>query len=380
VTEGTLGATMARTTARERVLVVGPLPPPWHGGSVATEYVLKSGVAEQWDVVHLDTADRRGLRNIGQLDAGNIIAALKHGLQFIVLLVMNRPAVVYVPIAQNTLGLLRDFLFIIPSLLTRRRVVLHVHGGGFGNYYAGASGLMRLLLRAVISRANRVIVLGDSLRGTLAGIVAPERIRAVPNGMPDPFPDAPVRSVSDEMRVLYLANLIPSKGFLDVLHAIELLVAAGVPVHLDLAGGYESAVAEREAAPVLERLGDRVTQHGVVGPARKRELLAAADVFAFPTYYEYEGHPFVMLEAMAAGLPVVTTAHAAIPETVTNERDGLIVPARDPQALADALLRLANDPALRVQLGRAARARFLEGYTLGTWSDSLVRVIREAAA
>lgn len=380
MSEAAIGVSAARAHALDPILVVGPSPPPWHGGSVATEYVLRSGLSERWTVLHLDTADRRGVANQGRLDFGNLIAAVVHGARFLAMLLINRPRIVYVPIAQNALGVLRDMLFILPALLMRRRLVLHVHGGGFGLFQDDASVLLRMMTRFALRHADRVIVLGESLRPTLRGAVPAERVRVLANGMPDVFTEAPVRAQHSALRVLFLGNLFRSKGPFDVIEAVRLMIERGLDVHLDIAGDWATAGDRDAAQPLLKALGTRVTVHGVVGPPAKRELLERADVLALPTYYECEAHPFVILEAMDAGLPVVTTAHGAIPETVLHDVTGLHVPPRDPAALAETLTRLARDPELRVRLGRAGRARFLEHYTLGTWSAGLVRVFEEAAA
>jgi glycosyltransferase involved in cell wall biosynthesis len=356
-------------------IIIGPSPPPYHGCTVATGYVLDSGLAGHYRLIHLDTADRRGLDNMGRLDPMNVVLALRHFVRFVSLLVRHRPAVVYVPIAQNTLGVLRDMLFMVPALLARRDLVVHIHGGGFGVFYDSAAAPLRAAVRAVVGRARTVIILGAGLKPTLRGIVPDHRVRVIPNGIPDLFPEGRVHAAGGPLRVLYLGNLIRSKGFVEVLGAVVRLVAAGVDVRLDLAGGWAGTDERSAAAPLLDSLGTAVRLHGEVGPGRKRELLAAADVLALPTYYEYEGHPYVILEAMSAGLPVVTTAHAAIPETVLHERTGLIVPPRDVASLADALQRLATDAALRQRLGESGRTRFLQQYTLQRWSQQLVTAV-----
>ena len=378
-----VSVTMPLTHAAERalsVLVVGPVPPPHHGGSVATAYVLESCRGNDWDVIHLDTSDRRGVANIGRLDAGNVALALRHGVRFLKLLLTARPDVVYVPIAQNTLGLLRDLLFLIPAVLLRRRLVVHVHGGGLGAFYEATNPLMRRLLRATVGRASRVIVLGDALRATVREFVRSERVVVLPNGKDDSFGFPPQRLARSCVRVLYLGNLIESKGFLDVLRAAERLIAEGVDLRVDLAGAYAGAAEEQRTAPLVARLGDRVSVHGAVDGARKQALLANADVFVFPTYYPYEGHPYVILEAMAAGLPVIATRHAAIPETVIDGETGLLVAPRDLDALTDAMRRSCTQPALRQRLGDAGRTRYLEQYTIEAWSRGLSSLLRGVTA
>lgn len=380
-TRARAGGRVAAGSGRPRVLVVGPLPPPYHGGSVATRFVLESGLQREWRIAHLDTTDRRGLDNLGRLEAANVLLAMKHATGLLRLLATARPDVVYVPIAQNTLGLLRDATFVLPALAARRRVVLHVHGSGLRAYHDAAGPAMRRLLRAMLGGARRVIVLGERLRPMLDGLVEGDRIAVLPNGADDPFGGAPDRSSrTGPVRILYLGNLIRTKGFLDVMEAVGILRRKDLPVELHLAGDFLSDADRRAAADLGAALGSAVTFHGVVTGTAKTELLRSADLFCFPSYYPNEGHPYVVVEAMAAGLPVVATSHATIGDTVLDGRTGILVAPRDPRALASALEPLVADAGERSRLGHAGRRRFEEHYSLERWSDGLCRIMREALA
>lgn len=374
-------ARVSRATAageRPGLVVIGPLPPPYHGGSVATRFVLDSGLQHAWRVVHLDTTDRRGLDNLGRLDIRNVLLAVRHAARLLRMLVTLRPAVVYVPIAQNTLGLLRDAAFVLPALALNRRVVIHVHGGGLRKYHDRATPWMRQLLRLMLTRAQRVIVLGHSLRPMLTDLVDVRRVAVLPNGTPDPFGTLPDRAARPgPVRVLYLGNLLRTKGFLDVMEAVAMLRAESIPVELHLAGDFAADEDRQAAIQLATKLGPGVTFHGVVVGQAKIELFRSADIFAFPSYYPNEGHPYVVLEAMAAGLPVVATAHAAIAETVLEGETGILVPARDSGRLASALRRLALDARLRTRLGAAGRERFTHEYSLEQWSSRLCAIMAQ---
>lgn len=376
-------ATLAadRVDTRDGIVVIGPVPPPYHGGAVATSYVLSSDVARHWRVLHLDISDRRGLENIGRLEAGNVALGLRHAGAFLRMLLVQRPALVYLALAQNTLAVLRDATFILPALMLRRRVVIHLHAGGFRAYYENTSAPMQSLLRYMLSRAARVIVLGNALRGSVAGLIDERRIAVLPNGITDPFASVPERTQrGGAVRVLFLGNLMREKGVFEVIEAVQVLRAQGTDIELDIAGGnaddHQRAELERALAP----LGTAVRMHGVVAGEQKHALLAAADIFAFPSWYSNEAHPYVVLEAMSAGLPVVATARAALRETVIDGETGMLVPERDVSALADALRALAADPATRARMGTAARRRFEEEYSFGNWSNGLCRILAEALA
>jgi glycosyltransferase involved in cell wall biosynthesis len=92
------------------------------------------------------------------------------------------------------------------------------------------------------------------------------------------------------------------------------------------------------------------------------EILQALDIFVLPS--NWEGLPNAVLEAMAAGLPVVATRVGGVPEVVVEGQTGILVPPRDPNALADALLTLLRDPNLRRRMGQAGRQRVQEYFSV----------------
>jgi glycosyltransferase involved in cell wall biosynthesis len=161
----------------------------------------------------------------------------------------------------------------------------------------------------------------------------------------------------DPLHVLTVGRLVPEKGAPVLVDAVARARARGVPVRLSVVG----------AGPLAEQLAAQAESMGVadvvelVGPLGQQDLpdrYRAADVFCLPSFAE--GLPVVLMEAMASGLPVVTTAIAGIPELVDDHRTGLVVPPGRADLVADALVALARDPELRRRLGEAGRAAVLE--------------------
>jgi glycosyltransferase involved in cell wall biosynthesis len=364
--------------------VVGPTPPPAHGVAVVTQHVLDSDLKNHWRVVHLDTSDRRRLSNIGRIDFRNIYLALKHALQFQWLCLTCRPDVIYMPIAAMTLGFLRDSLFLIPARLFGENVVLHSHGGYIDTQYANANKLLAWLMRFCIGQANLAIVLGDTFRSTLDGLLPAERVRVVPLGIPSDIFDAakgnPGTRGQTRKRVLYLGTLVESKGFFDLIRA--------VPAVLQEMNDVEFLFVGDNSHPEVEAARGWVKQHALesyvhfLGPKfgdEKIRVLLEADVLAFPTWYPLEGQPVVVLEAMAAGLPILTTRHATIPD-VLGQDGALYVRARDTSDIARQLCCLLRDEQLRDRMSRRNLERFTNSHTLPRFEQNLRSVLEEALA
>jgi glycosyltransferase involved in cell wall biosynthesis len=365
---------------RWTILIVGPSAPPYNGMTRAIELIV-AALNDHLSVVHLDTADRRGLSNIGRFELGNLLLAAKHGLTFLWQLLSNRPRIVYIPVSQSWLPFLRDCLFLIPAKLFRRRVVIHLHGGCFGRFYRETSPIMRSIIRYAIGSAFCAIVLGKSVADAFDGILPRERIRIVPNGIPDDFAEREIiQSVEPEGRgpvVLYLSTLAAEKGFLDLLQVLPKVMERVGGVRAVFAGEWYSQQDRDAANQLVDSFGLRNVAEfvGAVGTERKGHLLEGADIFVFPS--KNEGHPYVILESMAAGLPIVSTNVACIPETVRDGVEGFLIDPGDLEALADRIECLLVDKSLCNRMGHASRQRFLEEFTYERFAERIKSVFNE---
>jgi glycosyltransferase involved in cell wall biosynthesis len=177
------------------------------------------------------------------------------------------------------------------------------------------------------------------------------------------------------LRLLFVANDWGTKGALTLVRALadpRLAAAevrlAGVPRRRDLDAVLEEA---RNLG-----LGRRVRTAGAISGDGKAAAFAWADALVHPT--ENDAQPVVVIEAMAAALPVVTTRLGGIPHTVGEA--ALFVPPRAPELLASALARLVDEPELRQRLGDAGRTRYVEHYAPGPYERRFAEVFGELVA
>jgi glycosyltransferase involved in cell wall biosynthesis len=352
--------------------------------SVVTENLLNSSLRDQFGLILLDTADRRDLSNMGRFDWHNLFLAMWHGLQCLWILISRRPDIVYIPISQNMLGYLRDSLFLVPSRILRRRIVIHLHGSDFKNFYQCSSFLFKWLIQYTLRHVHQAIVLGENIQDMFAGLIPETRIAVVPNGIRDMAetltyndPDRPptASQVNENHCVVYLGTLKKAKGFLDFLHCIPFVIREEPSVTFILAGEhcYPEEIKEAETFIQNHNIGSFLEMPGVVVGEDKKRLLIGADIFVFPPV-QPEGQPLVILEAMSSGLPVIATPRGTISETVSDGITGFIVPAGDPAAIAEKILLLLRNNNLRHQMGAMGRDRFLAYYTLDRWTEKMAAI------
>jgi len=275
---------------------------------------------------------------------------------------------------------------VILATLFRIPVLGHLHGGYFGEFYRTSGPILRFLIRVTMARFAGVIVLTEKLRDMFTGLVPSDHIYVVENFVPDEVRPTEselarrwrrLKQNPEQVRLLYLSNLIPSKGYLDVIHAIRELRSRGINALCDLAGAWLSDD-DRVVAEELVRdydLQGSVSFRGVVRGQEKRRLLESADIFVLPTYYRFEGVPLSILEAMAWGLPVIVTNHGGIRDVVRDRVNGVFVRPRMPGDIADAVCWLISDMSRYHSIGVANARLVMERFTESKSAQSLVNVI-----
>lgn len=357
-----------------KILIIGPTPPPYHGVAVSTKLILQAPALQRFHLLHLDTADRRSIENIGKFDMGNILIGLWHALTFLGIVIRHRPNLVYLPISQGTAGFLRDATFLLPAIWMGIATVIHLRGSEFPAFYGRSSPFMRFLIRYTLRRVQHTIVLGQNLRGIFGDLVPPERISVVPNGTNDFWTEIP--NSPDKVRGLYLSNLRVRKGFLVTLEAVVTALHRFPNLEFTFAGPPESPQVQQKIEECLQdtTLTGRLHFVGTVSGQDKYNLLLSSDFMVFPPI-EPEGHPRVILEGMMAALPIITTNQGAIAESVLDGQTGFLVPPGDAAAILNKIELLLEQSGLRQQMGQAARQHFLTHFTSDIAHERLATVL-----
>jgi glycosyltransferase involved in cell wall biosynthesis len=223
--------------------------------------------------------------------------------------------------------------------------------------------------------AERVLVLNETqareLRAMFPRLRTIERISNMLDVGAFPTGRAPGRPTT----AVFLSRVSRDKGAEDVLHAVALLRQQGVPLQVVFAGDGEIAQL-REVARRLE-LENQVTFVGFVDGDRKRQLLADADLFLLPSHLQ-EGLPYALLEAMAAGLPIVATGQGGIPDIIESGENGVLVAPGAPEQLAGAIRTLLSDAELAARMGQANRRKAETHFDLAHVSRDYERVYAAA--
>lgn len=326
-----------------RLMMIGPFPPPIHGMSLANE-MLYNGLRENHTVYNIDTKSGLILEDTqkqGNFNLKKIFYAIWPIIKgTAVILFGRRLDVVYITPGQSNLGYIKYIPFMWAANVRSIPYFIHIHGGSFRDEYDKISGIKRKLINYSLKRLAGAIVLGDSLKYMFQGLIPDEKIYICENGVEDDIfateeeieKKVAQYDADDTIRILYLSNLLKTKGILDLFEAVKLLNNRNIKVHLDVAGSIEPEI-EDEVNRYLSELGETVQYHGVVTGQKKKELLLGNYIFCLPTYYPNEGQPISILEAMACGCAIVTTNQGGIKDIVNSDY-GSFVDKKAPAELA----------------------------------------------
>jgi colanic acid/amylovoran biosynthesis glycosyltransferase len=221
-------------------------------------------------------------------------------------------------------------------------------------------------LRQKLGDAEFVATVSDANRAFLASVLAGRgRIELVPNSADLRRLGAPNGEARDPRLVLAVARLVEKKGLDDLIEACRLLAVRGRPVRLEIVG---DGPLRGQLEGAARKAGIDAAFRGALPQEQVLPLYRSAAVVSLPCVVvasgDRDGLPTSLLEAMALGAPVVSTPVGGISELVLHEETGLLVPERDPAALADALERLLADRELAAALARRARAHVEERFSL----------------
>lgn len=374
------------------IMLIGPRSTQdvTYGMSIGFDLLISGFVARDLPHIVINRSEGMSGREVGKFSLGGALATFKQLASFYKNLL--GVGVIYTTIGISHAGFFRDALLIWPAWLFGKRIVLHLKGGGFSNLYEDSSSWVRFLMRHTLARADTIIVLGELLRDQFEFVPGIEqKLRVVRNGLPTELQNSSVEAKSLEtsqpLKLLYLSNMIVSKGYLDVLAACAILHnERHIPIHCDFCGAFIQTVNDEAGAVVEARarfqeqicehgLEGIVTYHGTVRGDEKQKMLQEAHIFLLPTSYPWEGQPISVIEALAFGTPVISTRYRGIPEQVKDGYNGFLIAPNAPHEIADVVEKLWHDLQLYHQLSQNALMHFQEYFTQEAHLNCIIPVI-----
>ncbi len=374
-------------------ILVGPTPPPYVGQSLSFGMLIEGFEGCSLPHTVVDLCPREEIFASGKWSfyrAWEYIPILfKYALK-----VPGRRKNVYLTIAGSRVGLLRDAMMVFWATLWRCRMTVHLKGGNYDDFYAAQPRWLKWLIRAMLRQTDAILVLSEHLRKMYDFEPAlKDRIHVVHNGLPFVSDDLPASGkhlkAAGPIRLLYLSNLIESKGYFDVLEAVRIMVKEyGLNVKCRFCGSFLKSAADDVRVKSAEQakqlfmdfvrehdLGEAVEYVGMVTGKQKQQELRDADFFVLPTNYNIEGQPVCMIEAIAYGCVMIATRYRALPDMVVEGRNGSFVEYQKPRQIADAVGAISRDPDRFHQMSSFSLEHFKQHFTREAHLNRIIPLI-----
>ena len=355
----------------KRLLFVGPKPPPIGGSPLTVQAMLEElAFYPSLQTVVINTSPALDVRK--KMTGFNFEKVIRSA--FILpryLLEIPRCDAVLV-FANDLFAITLAPLLLLLAKIFRKPFYLKPVGAGLDLFINAQKKIFREYLLFVLRSADGILTQTKLLKDDLNKLGCPNS-HYLPGCRPlAAIPQVPAQ-YSPGLRLIYLGHITRRKGPLVLLNALKALPHISDeqvtcdfygPIHDEIRADFLSGLKDVPNARYC------VVAEAGSGP----QLIAQYDTLVLPTYYDTEGHPGVLIEAMHAGVPVVSTNVRTFPELITHGVNGFLIPQQDSEFLAEAILLLAADPSLRERMGEANRLKGQE-FRADAVVSKLLRII-----
>jgi glycosyltransferase involved in cell wall biosynthesis len=349
---------------KKRLLLIGLLPPPVGGVAAIYESLIDSNLSDIFDLRILNISSgnsRKALRNRGRFSIGKIFKTFFLLARLVRTLLRWRPHAIYLSFNSTRWAGYRDSLFIRTAHSFGVKIVIRFENCRLVDYYENGSKRRKRRIVRTFGLVDSIHVGNPHMKKSISNVLPKNKIVAFPTGIDGSALSAIAAERENRNptgKILFLGNLIVEKGIMELIEAFDVVAAAEPECELTLAGPWVGKDKQR----IIERI-DRspfksgIHLPGVVSGEAKLDLFREADVFIMPTHLQ-EGCSSALIEASAAGLPVITCEVGGIPSTIRHGKGGFFVPVGGIDEIVESTKILFHNKALYRRFSRFNVRRF----------------------
>lgn len=356
----------------KNILFILQLPPPVHGSSTVGKYIKDSKkINKAFSGRYLNLLASKKVSESGKVSIRKLMNFFFIWIKLIKELLKKKPDLCYLAITATGAAFYRDILLIFLLKVFNVRRIYHMHNKGVKDYQDHP--IHDLFYKLAFNKAD-VILLSNHLYSDIEKYVSKEHVHICPNGIPEMDTKKTQQKIKNLPRILFLSNLIQSKGVFVLLQACSMLKKKGLKFECIIIGG-EVDLSSQQLNKEINALNLKgvVVYAGKKYGEKKEKAYSRADIFAFPTSKESFG--LVNLEAMQFSLPVVSTIEGGIPDVIEDGRTGFLIPTQNVQALSEKLEVLIRNDKLRQQMGKAGRKKYEQQFTLKKFEERMIEIL-----
>lgn len=368
---------------KPRLLCILHRTPPAHGAAKVGDFIAASKEVEKnFDCRYITIRSSKTIGDIGKVNLKKLYYVTELYVKVLWMLLIFQPHKVYYTASIKSVAFYRDLLvstlWKTYKILKPVDVYYHYHTKGIDDFVSVSK--RNLILTRFFLKDTNLILLSPMLENDFKKVQTYKKVYFLPNAVEDPFENIDFYSFinskfqkkSEKIEVLYLSNMIKSKGYFRILKLANKTKEQAV--HYHFAGSWQNSGDEKEFFEYIEQNGlvGKVTFHGFVNGKEKDSLFKKAHLLLFPTRYKAETFGLVIIEAFSYGLPVIATDEGSIP-CILNEESGILLD--NVQKLPNAFEKV-KEKLINVDSAKYCRNHYLKYFTLVKFEDGLVKILK----
>jgi glycosyltransferase involved in cell wall biosynthesis len=351
-----------------KILFVGPISPPIHGQSLAFTRFYESIDNNNKLLINTNITTNKALNTVKNL--------------FLIFskLFFHKIDTVYFTCSRSISGSIKDIVLITLASFKGIRLINHLHGSDFYEFLHRAPAWYQHLLINAYNKVDTSIVLLDEMREQFKDFPK-MNIVVVSNFYDEELDTALASKNTSHINMLYLSNIIKSKGIFELINAFDVLTKTYDNIVLNIAGTFMADIymsKDEVEQQFLQQIKNnpKLNYLGQVQGKNKIELLQRSDIFILPSYYPSEAFPISIIEAMRSGNAIITTDYKYLPSIVRPE-NGALVEIKSVSSLIIGLENLLQDP-IRLHTIQEHNIKIAKKYyTLTHYLDQLKKIVLE---
>jgi len=357
------------------ILILSPSLSAVSGVSSHVNQLLNADLLNEFRFVHFQV----GSEGRNERPVTKVLRLIGSIFQFPAALVRERIDIVHLNTSMDFKGYWRDIAYLLWAKVLGKKVVYQTHAGADSNHFFKKDGFS-FLKKWLLGLPDAVILLSNIEKGAAEGFCRFKRLQVIPNAIDlESYSEIHPKEFNDDTLTLgFISRLTGTKGIFESIEAIATLRSRGIKnLRLVVAGsGPDEALIRKKVNDL--KLDNQVHILGSIFGEKKLAFWSEIEILLFPTYHQ-EGLPYVILESLASGTPLVTTEIGGIPDAVENGVQGVIVPPKNVNALADAIESLISDREKLRVMSFACREKAQNQYSIDRLAKDFSAVYRVIA-
>jgi len=359
---------------------VGPAPPPYGGIATSVINLLNSDLSLYFKIKQLSNSTNRPVKFAGKIDFLNIVSFLWFIHNCLKEIIKFRPHIIQIETANTIISFFKNSILVLLKFISNAKIILSIHGSDlkFLNFYNSLPFFSKMYIRFVFLNCDVIRLLSKKwIQSYIINFRLNDKmVFSIPNGIKVDFINKNQSKLDfgNSSIILYLGGIGYEKGTFDLLNVAEILKAKRYDFKILLIGPeMESGIMDTIKEIVRNKsLKDNVKIYKYVEYDRVPTFYNSADIFILPSYTE--GFPMCILEAMASGLPIVSTNVGAIPEVIKEGKNGFLAEPGDIKEIIDKIEILLNDKNLREEIGHNNIEKVRENFSAYKQADKFKKL------